>query len=425
MKGIGLLGAIVLSASGFAGESLTLEQALKLAKTNNGTLKAAAFDIQAATARKRQATSSLFPTITPAFSFSKTKNEQGNSTVGGTTFEFEQTATQARISWRLLDSGERLTQIRSAREGEAAQIAQSRQTVRQVIFGVHQQYIETLRAQELESLADYQLKRAETVLEQTQARVKVGDAARREILQAQADALNASVNVITAKNRVDTNAATLKSQIGLQKDFDRPVLAGYKVDIDSPTVLAKAVEVGMTIRPDLIARRRNIGASQQSLRNAQIGAGITWSLDYTDTSFFTPITGNNQNISFLLSYPLFDGGNARSAVAIQRASLESAAANLTQAERDARSEIESAFITFSQNKSRAEAAEKAFQAATLNFEATQESRRLGASDLIDLLTAQVSLATAESNRIDAKYDLLISQLRLQLVTGMPVPGEDN
>jgi len=425
MKRIGLLGAIVLSASGFAGESLTLEQALKLAKTNNGTLKAAAFDIQAATARKRQATSSLFPTITPAFSFSKTKNEQGNSTVGGTTFEFEQTATQARISWRLLDSGERLTQIRSAREGEAAQIAQSRQTVRQVIFSVHQQYIETLRAQELESLADYQLKRAETVLEQTQARVKVGDAARREILQAQADALNASVNVITAKNRVDTNAATLKSQIGLQKDFDRPVLAGYKVDIDSPTVLAKAVEVGMTIRPDLIARRRNIGASQQSLRNAQIGAGITWSLDYTDTSFFTPITGNNQNVSFLLSYPLFDGGNARSAVAIQRASLESAAANLTQAERDARSEIESAFITFSQNKSRAEAAEKAFQAATLNFEATQESRRLGASDLIDLLTAQVSLATAESNRIDAKYDLLISQLRLQLVTGMPVPGEDN
>ena len=181
----------------------------------------------------------------------------------------------------------------------------------------------------------------------------------------------------------------------------------------------------MTIRPDLISRRRNIGATQQSLRNAQIGAGLQWTLDYTDTSFFTPTSGNNQNISFLLSYPLFDGGNARSAVAIQRATLDSASATLSQAERDARSEIESAFITFSQNKSRAEAAEKALDAAKLNFEATTESRRLGASDLIDLLTAQVSLATAESNRIDAKYDLLISQLRLQLVTGMPIPGEDN
>ncbi len=425
MKGIGLLGAIVLAAGGWAGESLTLEDALRLAKANNGTLKAAAFDIKAATARKAQATSALFPTLTPAFSFSKTKNEQGNSTIGGTTFEFEQTATQARINWRILDSGERLTQIRSAREGEAAQVAQSRQTFRQVIFGVHQQYIETLRAQELESLADYQFKRAETVLEQTKARVKVGDAARREILQAQADTLNASVNVITAKNRVDTNAATLKSQIGLQKDFDRPVLSPYKVDIDSPSELSKAVEVGMTIRPDLISRRRNIGATQQSLRNAQIGAGLQWTLDYTDTSFFTPTSGNNQNISFLLSYPLFDGGNARSAVAIQRATLESANATLSQAERDARSEIESAFITFRQNKSRAEAAEKALDAAKLNFEATTESRRLGASDLIDVLTAQVSLATAESNRIDAKYDLLISQLRLQLVTGMPIPGEDN
>ena len=425
MKGLGLLGTIVLAASGWAGESLTLEEALKLAKANNGTLKAAASDIKAATARKAQATSALFPTLTPAFSFSKTKNEQGNSTIGGTTFEFEQSATQARINWRVLDSGERLTQIRSAREGEAAQVAQSRQTFRQVIFGVHQQYIETLRAQELESLADYQYKRAATVLEQTKARVNVGDAARREILQAQADTLNASVNVIVAKNRVDTNAATLKSQIGLQRDFERPVLSPYKVDVDSPTELAKAVEVGMTIRPDLIARRRNIGATQQSLRNAQIGAGLQWSLDYTDTSFFTPTVGNNQNISFLLSYPLFDGGNARSGVAIQRATLESAVATLTQSERDARSEIESAFITFDQNKSRAEAAEKAFEAAKLNFEATTESRRLGASDLIEVLTAQVSLATAESNRIDAKYDLLISQLRLQLVTGMPIPGEDN
>ena len=424
-KVIGVISALALVSGAWAGENLTLEQAIKLAKANNGTLKAAAFDIKAATARKAQATSALFPTLTPAFSFSKTKNEQGNSTVGGTTFEFEQTATQARINWRILDSGQRLTQIRSAREGEAAQVASSRQTVRQVLFGVHQQYIETLRAQELESLADYQLKRAETVLDQTKARVQVGDAARREILQAQADALNASVNVISAKNRVDTNAASLKAQIGLQKDFDRPVLTPYAVDIDSPRDLAKAVEVGMTIRPDLISRRRNIGASQQSLRSAQIEAGVTWSLDYTDTSFFTPTTGNNQNVSFLLSYPLFDGGNARSSVAIQRATLESASASLTQAERDARSEIESAFITFQQNQSRYASAEKAFEAAKLNFEATSESRRLGGSDLIDVLTAQVTLATAESNRIDAKYDLLISQLRLQLATGMPIPGEDN
>lgn len=424
MKGIGILGAVVLAASGWAGESLTLDEALRLAKANNGTLRAALFDVQAATARKKQATAALFPSLTPQFSFTKTKNETGNATVGGSTFEFEQTATQARLSWRILDSGERLTQIRSAREGEAAQIASTKQTIRQVIFGVHQQYIETLRAQELESVADVQQKRAETVLEQTKARVKVGDAARREILQAQADALNASVNVISAHNRVDTSAATLKAQIGLQKDYERPLLGEYKAEIDSPKDLAKAVEVGLTIRPDLISRRRNIGSAQQSLRSAQISAGVSWSLDYSDTTLFTPTSGSNQNVSFLLSYPLFDGGNARSTVAIQKANVESAFASLTQSERDARSEIESAFVTFNQNQARMAAASKAYDAAKLNFEAAQESRRLGASDLIDVLTAQVSLATAESNRIDAKYDLLISQLRLQLVTGMPIPGEE-
>lgn len=70
------------------------------------------------------------------------------------------------------------------------------------------------------------------------------------------------------------------------------------------------------------------------------------------------------------------------------------------------------------------AAQAALEAATKNFEAASESQTLGASDLIDVVTAQVSLVTAESNRVEAFYDFLISEVRWKLVTGQPLPGEE-
>lgn len=418
-----ILAGLVGSANGQ--QTMSLEDAIRLAKQNNGTIRAARLDIDAAKARRKQAYSQFLPTITPQLNYQRSEQETGNATIGNQRFTFEQTSTQVGLNWRLLDSGQRLSQLRASREGEAGSVANARQTLRQTLFTVEQTYLDTLRAQELAQLAEVQLKRAEAVLEQTKVRVKVGDAAKREILQAQADTLNASVTVINAKNRVETSAANLRAQIGAQGDLSRPNLSAYKPSIDSPTELKKAVEVGTTLRPDLISQRYNLASQTQSLKATEINAGVTWSLDYSASNQFSPFTGQNQNLAFLLSYPLFDGGLRRANVQEQRAGVASAAENLKQAERNARAEIEGSYITFEQNQKRVEAAEKALEAAKLNFEATEEARRLGASDLIEVLTAQVSLATAESNLIESKYDLYISQLRLQLVTGMPLPGEEN
>ncbi|MFX8616588.1 TolC family protein, partial [Acinetobacter baumannii] len=60
-----------------------------------------------------------------------------------------------------------------------------------MLFDVHSRYFAALRAQELLRVQDAQLKRANEILEQTKVRVQLGDAARINILQAQADALNA------------------------------------------------------------------------------------------------------------------------------------------------------------------------------------------------------------------------------------------
>lgn len=401
------------------GEKLTMDEAIRLAKRNNGSLKAAQYDLIAAKSRKAIAASSFMPALTPTATYNDSRQENPN-------LASSITSTQASLVWRPLDAGQRLANLKAARDSVSAQGAQTQQTLRQLIFNVEQQFLETLRSQELEKVATAQQIRTDKVLDQTKARVLVRDAARREILQAEADALNAKVNAIGAKNRTNTNSAALKAIIGLQSDYTNPELDGviFVPSTDLPATIEESVNLGLKARPDLISRRKSVDSQVNGLRGTEIDAGLTWSLDFSYSRQFSPNEASNRNTSFLLSYPLFDGGKSKALVAAERANVNASRAILDQAEKDARSEIESTYRSYNQDQLRLSSAELALKAARLNFEAADGSQKLGAASLIEVITAQVSLVTAESNFIEATYDVLISQLRLRLVTGLQMPGED-
>lgn len=419
---LSICGVIAVFAGQCMAQKLTVDEAIRLAKQNNGNFKAAIQDLVAAKARRTQANAAFLPTLTPSLTYTNSLREIANSP----SVEVNQTSTQADLVWKALDAGQRMAQLRAARESVSAQTAQTQQTLRQLIFDVESQFLETLRSQELEKVADAQLERSNKVLDQTKTRVQVGDAARREILQAEADALNAKVNSITAKNRSNTNGATLKAIIGYQRDYSTPNLEPivFAEESDLPKTVEEAVDMGLKSRPDLIARRKSVSSQAESLRGTEIDAGLTWSLDLSYSRQFSPDVDSTRLASFLLSYPLFDGGKSRAFVTEGRANLEASRAILSQAEKDARSEIESTYLTYHQDQLALESADLALKAARLNFEAADGSQRAGAASLIDVITAQVSLVTAESNFIEATYNLLISQLQLRLVTGLPMPGEE-
>ena len=419
IRKLSICGIFAVFAATSFGEKLTMDEAIRLAKQNNGSLKAAQNDLVAARARKIIAASSFMPTITPTATYNDNKQENPN-------LSSSLTSSQASLVWRPLDSGQRLANLKAARDSVSAQGAQTQQTLRQLIFNVEQQFLETLRSQELEKVATAQQVRADKVLDQTKARVQVRDAARREILQAEADSLNAKVNAIGAKNRTNTNSASLKAVIGLQNDYSNLELDSvtFIPSTDLPATIEASVNLGMKARPDLISRRKSVDSQVNSLRGTEIDAGLTWSLDFSYSRQFSPNEASNRNTSFLLSYPLFDGGKSKALVTAERANVDASRALLLQAERDARSEIESTYMAYQQDQLRLSSAELALRAARLNFEAADGSQKAGAASLIEVITAQVSLVTAESNFIEATYDVLISQLKLRLVTGLQLPGED-
>ena len=127
---------------------------------------------------------------------------------------------------------------------------------------------------------------------------------------------------------------------------------------------------------------------------------------------------------FSASIPLYDGARSKENVRIQELTLESIRSSLLQQELDAKAEIESAYLEFSQNLMRLEAAKVAYEAAKINYDLTQEAySQYRAATLVERLTAQVTLTTAESNLVEATYDTLISEVRLKIAMGRPLAGE--
>jgi outer membrane protein len=406
--------------------SLSLDEAIRMARARNGSVVAAYLNVEAAKSRRQQAWGAFLPTILPTYEY-----ESSQSRIETGPFRGRSGVAESRVgvvaSLRLLDSGERDLNLRSSRSLLKAQEAEALQTLRETLFRVISQYYGALRAQELLRVQEAQVERTKKIVEQTRARVDLGDAPQKDILQAEADYLNALASKLGAETRVASTSAELLATIGWPQEAPMPKLVSESEPVlpVQTMTLDEAIQAGQTFRSDLLAQRQRIESQRLAVRRSQIDAGLRWSIDADYTRRFSPNVTDRSALTLLASFPLFDGFQSRERVRIEKFSLSAQESVLVQAERTARAEVESAYKEYALNARRFEAAKLALEAARLNYRAAQESQQDGAqgTNVITVLTAQLSLVTAESNYVEAIFDALISDVRLKLVTGQPLPAE--
>lgn len=180
---------------------------------------------------------------------------------------------------------------------------------------------------------------------------------------------------------------------------------------------------GISRRPDILAQQKNIESQKFSKMLADRQAGITMSLNAAFNEQLTPVGLQNRTLTFLVGIPIFDGGYLKAAARRIEYAIKADQETLNQAERVVRADIEAAYTNVRTNAERLQAAKTALDASKKNYEAAVDSQKAGAYDLLQVITAQISLVTAESNYIQALYDFRISDVNLKLVTGRPIPGE--
>ena len=330
-KRMSLLCLAIMVSTGIAHAETTLGDALRLAKSRNGTVQAAAYSVQSSQANVGIALADYFPSLTPRFSYNTSRQDQHTGISLGGGGDAGSTATLT-ANWRLWDNGARRLSLKSQQFGLKAEEAQFIQTLRQILFNTTEQFYDALRANELVKVQDAQVQRSELILDQTKARVAVGDVAGKDIFQAEADALNAQVARIGATNRLRSAEALLKSTIGWDSGDGKLELAKPDEIKLLPTAITEdeAKARAMTNRPELMSSRSNIESLKSNAQLTKLNNGLTYSIDANYSRSFARDVSDQRGIGLTASIPLFNGGRTRAEN--KRANLSIQSANVTLAQ---------------------------------------------------------------------------------------------
>ncbi len=404
---------------GYAQSRLSLERALQLAVQNNGLARSAFAERDAARARLDSARAGLFPSVDLSASSTRTRIEQGGLTTDTT---LRQNALT--LDWLLIDNGARDLRIRQASRSAEATFWNTSNTVRSVLFQTARAYFEVLRRQELLRVADEAVRRAEILLESAKAQAEVGTAPAKDVLQAEADLANARVQQIQARNALRLAQADLKRLIGWDATQSLPELE--TVEEPTPSELPPFETLWETARrqrPDLRNAELSVQVARLGVDSARLNSILRLQVSVSGFREFDPQTRTQGRLQVIASYPLFDGGLTRANLREAEANYQSSLFRQQQTLRDAYAEVESAYLSVQETRERLTATAIALAAAQRNYDAARESLSEGVGTIIEVLTAQLALTTAQTNRVQATYDAIMAELQLKLAIGERLPQE--
>lgn len=259
--------AFAAGASAQEAATLTLEEALELARQNNPLFLSTRNDEGAAAWRVREAYANFLPRASVDAGMGY--QEPGPARIGnlsfGTTPSYYFSDYSATVSMSL--SGQtffNVAQQRANRHAVAASVRAAEVTLESLVT---QAYLTVLRERDLVELRRQQLERAEENLTLAEARAAAGVAIPLDAKQAQVERGRAQVGVLTAQSDYTTAKLRLIEQLGLDIDEDLRLTTEF-VMFEPGWGQASLVEMATATHPALRALRATAGAQRAAARTA-------------------------------------------------------------------------------------------------------------------------------------------------------------
>lgn len=409
---------------------LSLERSIQIGLSRQNSIAIAKTQADAAGERVVQARASYLPQITPGLQYqaSRQPGSSFNSSTGSinrtTGSNSERLTEQVAASQLIFDSGRREAKVGLSRRSAFASEYELGNERQNVILIITQDYYNLLRDRELVRVQDENTARAAKTLESIQAQVEVGNAAKSDTLQAEADLANAQVAVLQAKSDANVAQALLKNSMGIVSSQPLTLSDDHKSPppamLDTPS-FDDYVRIAYQNRLDLKAQQEQINAQGYTVKLAHINNGVSVDANISEGYQINPNSGEQRAFIVNFTYPLFDGGSTRAAVRETKALLEQQRRTLDLLQQSVRFNVEQSYLVREQARQRNTAAQKAVEAGQLNYDAALEKQKNGLVNILDVLNAQVQLVNAQVSLVQAIYDYYISEAQLKRNIGINDP----
>jgi outer membrane protein len=329
------------------------------------------------------------------------------------------------IQQLIYDGGRTIAAIRSAKEADIAGRATLLRQLQTLALNVANTYYAVLEANATVT-ADSQLVHEFEVNEaSTAAQIRAGAAARSDIAAAQFQTAQARGNLVTAQGSAIGAQATFATTLGLDADaMVVPRSLSAQPPAPNPTYAA-SLKRAMLMRPDYIAAIYSVQSAQEGVRFAKLARFPTLSAAASDgvsRTFINCITtsissecpgppawSNDKSLGLNITVPIYDQGQTNYNVAVAASQLDQAIATFNTTRLAVESDVRSALATLISSRASLVQARSELTSAQVSLDATQAQYRVGASTILNVVTAEANLTTAQSAYITALYGVYTAQ----------------
>ena len=431
-----LTAAVALAfASGAQAQSLV--EMYDAARGYDAGFISAKAQFEANLARANQSLGGILPNIAVSVSQIKTdyqRQVKGLDLVRQPVTELETKTTAATLvqpiyrpaAWAAYRQGGRLLQ-QAAAQYEAAE--------HDLLIRVSQAYFDVLTSEDNLELVQTQKKAVSEQLASAQRNFEVGTATITGVRDAQARFDLANAQEIAAENDLRIKRLALDMAVGLSEAKPKrlakntALVAPPKEDVktwvsqsqaNSPAV--RQAQLALEVADFEIDKAT---AGHKPTLDAQMTYGRTENLNGTPlaTGFSPPTTTWNPTVGLVLNVPLFAGFSTMYKVKEASALKDKAQSDLENARRSTEQATRTAYFGLLAGLSQV----KAYEAAELSSQSALDANKLGYSVgvniNIDVLNSQSQLYQTKRDLAKARYDVLVTNLKLRQAAGTLTPAD--
>jgi outer membrane protein len=313
---------------------------------------------------------------------------------------------------KFAELGRTRAELSSAEAGELEQRFQA-------ALETESSYYDVLVNQELARVSEERVNRAREGLAVARARVASGAAVQTDSLQLVLELTRAEVDVLVRRNALRTAQLELGRRVGEPMAVDAVPLDTMPAP-DLPVGLPDALRAALDQGPQYRAARADERAAEAALKSQRSDyfptLGIGALHQRYDTEIF-PGAANVTSVTFSVSFPIWNNGQRELEVSRARVARDVARTIREDLERAVRRDVTSAFDTYQTSREAVRLAGVGVAVGRDNYRMQEMRYRAGASTILDLLDAQVSLADAEAGLVQARYVTRLSLARLEAILG--------
>jgi outer membrane protein TolC len=263
-------------------------------------------------------------------------------------------------------------------------------------------------------------KSAKLSLDAATGRYQAGVNTRADVLQAQTAYSQAELNHVRAEGDMRVAQGVLTNAVGLDADHTLNLtppaddLAFKNLTGNVRDLIVQAQQQ----RPDLQATAAQLRAAQAQVHlNEAAGMptlSLTGSTSYQDNG---SINGTGSSIGLAVNVPIFTGFNSTYKIRTAQAQVLVQQAQQAQLSNQVALDVWRAWQNLATESNALKASADLVASATASNDMALGRYRAGVGNILDVLNAQASLASARSQQIQAQYNLRIAKVALAQAVG--------